>query len=202
MSMGGFGSGRRLQSKNTTNDHHQFDVRRLQRDGFLKPGRTFSWQWKSGNKVMATVNVHTEVNKLKLCYKQRLNENEWKDMSYPVWLDWTWCNYGNWRAWFLCPAEGCGRRVAILYGGAIFACRHCYKLAYPCQRETTFDRAARRANRIRGRLGWEEGIFNLPDGKPKGMHWKTFERLSHQHNLYCITSLDGMRQQLTLGTRL
>ena len=188
--MGGFGSGRRLQSKNTTNDHRQFDVRRLQRDGFLKPGRTFDWQWKSGNKTMATVNVHTEKNKIMLSYKRRSNDNEWKDMSYPVWLDWTWCNYGNYRAWFFCP--GCGRRVAILYGGATFACRHCYKLAYSCQRETPLDRAARRANRIRRRLGWEEGILNPRDGKPKGMHWKTFERLSHQHNLYCIASLDGM----------
>jgi hypothetical protein len=30
---------------------------------------------------------------------------------------------------------GCGQRVAILYGGDIFACRHCYQLAYPSARE-------------------------------------------------------------------
>jgi hypothetical protein len=28
---------------------------------------------------------------------------------------------------FICPAAGCGRRVAILYGGGNFACRHCYQ---------------------------------------------------------------------------
>ena len=196
--MGGFGSGRRLQGKNTTNDYRQLDVRRLQRDGFLKPGHTFGWQWESGNKTMATINVHTEIDKITLSYKQRSNGSDWKDQSYPVWLEWTSCNYGNWRPWFLCPAKGCGRRVAILYGGEIFACRHCYKLAYLCQRETHIDRMARRAIRIRRRLGWEEEIFNLPDGKPKGMHWKTFERLSYQHNLYCSASLDGMRQQLNL----
>jgi hypothetical protein len=171
-------------------------VRRLQRDGFLTPGRTFDWQWKSGNKTMATVNVHTEKNKLTLSHKHKPNVNEWKDVSYPIWLDWTWCNYGDWRAWFLCP--GCGRRVAILYGGATFACRHCYKLAYPCQRETALDRVARRANRIRRRLGWEEGILNLPSGKPKGMHWNTFERLTHQHNVLLGTSLDGMKERLGL----
>jgi len=113
---------------------------------------------------MEIINVRTEKNKLTLSYKQRSNGNEWKDVSYPVRLDWTWCNYGDWRAWFFCP--GCGQRIAILYGGAIFACRHCYKLAYACQRETHIDRMARRANRIRRRLGWEEGSFNLPDGKP------------------------------------
>ena len=35
------------------------------------------------------------------------------------------CNLGNWRAWFICSVVGHGRRVAILYGGGIFACRHC-----------------------------------------------------------------------------
>lgn len=194
--MGGFGSGRWQLGRNTTNDYRRLDVRRLQRDGFLKPGRTFDWQWKSGNKTMATVNVHTEINKITLSYKHKSYGNEWKDVSYPVWLDWTWCNYGDWRAWFLCP--GCGRRVAILYGGATFACRHCYKLAYPCQRETALDRVARRASRIRRQLGWEGGFFSLPSGKPKGMHWNTFERLTHQHNVLFKTSLDGMEQQLGL----
>ena len=194
--MGGFGSGRRLQSMNTTNDYQQLDVRQLQRNGFLKPGRTFGWQWKSDNKIMATVNVHTEINKVKLSYKQRSNGNEWKDVSYTVWLDWTWCNYGDWRAWFLCP--GCDRRVAILYGGATFACRHCYKLAYPCQRETALDRATRRANKIRRRLRWEEDIINPNGDKPKGMHWQTFWKLERQHNVFFRRSLDGMKEQLGL----
>lgn len=186
------GPGRWQQGKDLTCDYNQLDVRRLQRGRFLEPGRNFDWQWKSGNEIMATVNVCTEKNKIKLSYKQRSNGNEWKDVSYPVWLDWTWCNYGNYRAWFLCPK--CDRRVAILYGGSIFACRHCYKLAYPCQRETASDLAARRANKIRRRLGWEEGLFNLPDGKPKGMHWETFERLTYQHNLFGKRSLDGIGQ--------
>ena len=156
--MGGLGSGRWQLGRNTTNDYRQLDVRRLQREGFLEPGRNFSWQWKSGNKTMANINLHTEINKIALSYKQRSNRGDWKDERYPVWLDWTPCNYGGKRAWFLCPGKGCGRRVAILYGGAIFACRHCHKLAYPCQRETVLDRVARRANRIRRRLGWEEGM--------------------------------------------
>ena len=196
--MGGFGSGRRLQSKNTTNDYRQFDVRRLQMDGFLKPGRTFGWQWKSGNKTMATINVHTEINKITLSYKHKSYGKEWKDVSYPVWLDWTYCNYGNWRAWLLCPGKGCGRRVAILYGGAIFACRYCHKLAYPCQRETALDRVARRANRIRRRLGWKEDIINPNGDKPKGMHWQTFWKLERQHNKFHGALLYGMKQQLGL----
>jgi hypothetical protein len=43
------------------------------------------------------------------------------DYEYAVLLEWTRCHYGGERAWFRCPVIGCGRRVAILYGGAIFA---------------------------------------------------------------------------------
>ena len=48
-----------------------------------------------------------------------------KDEHYAVRIVRTVCNLGGSRAWFICPAVGCGRRVAILYGGGIFACRHC-----------------------------------------------------------------------------
>ena len=65
--------------------------------------------------------------------------------------------------------------MAILYGGGIFACRHCYRLAYPSQRANWDDRAARRADRIRDKPGWEPGILNGNGWKPKGMHWNTFE---------------------------
>ena len=42
-------------------------------------------------------------------------------------------------------------RVAILYIGSngMFACRHCYRLAYRCQREPADARPTRRAERIR-----------------------------------------------------
>lgn len=74
------------------------------------------------------------------------------------------------------------RWVDTVAGGAVFACRHCRKLAYEVQRETAGDRAIRRADAIRDRLGWQAGILN-PDGwKPKGMHWRTFWRLKAEHD--------------------
>jgi hypothetical protein len=43
--MGGFGSGRGQSGKDTTSDYRALDVRRLQRDGLLTPGRSFGWNW-------------------------------------------------------------------------------------------------------------------------------------------------------------
>src|ERR1039457_579442 len=86
-------------------------------------------------------------------------ENSWTDLEYAVRIERTSCNYGGTRTWFLCPTTGCGRRVAILYlGGAIFACRHCYRLAYKSQREAPYMRALHRAQAIRIKLG---GSANL-----------------------------------------
>ena len=43
--MGGFGSGRGQGGKDTTSDMRALDIRRLQRDGLLTPGRAFGWNW-------------------------------------------------------------------------------------------------------------------------------------------------------------
>ncbi len=50
-------------------------------------------------------------------------------------LVWTPCNFGGFRPWFVCPGEGCGRRVAILYGPGQgqMLCRHCRNLNYASQ---------------------------------------------------------------------
>jgi hypothetical protein len=120
-----------------------------------------------------------------LSYKARSNGDEWRDMKYPVHIHRTPCNLGGTRAWFICPAQGCGRRVASLYGGAVFACRHCHRLTYPSENESRSDRTIRRADKLRVSLGWPPGIFNGSDwGKPKHMHRATFHRLErdyHQH---------------------
>jgi hypothetical protein len=194
--MGGFGSGRGQGGKDTTSDMRPLDIRKLQRDGLLTPGRACGWNWLRNGETMASINIRTEADRVILDYRSRSNGGEWQPMEYPVHLEWTPCNLGGRRAWFRCPARGCGRRVAILYGGSVFACRHCHRLAYASQREPDHDRAARRADTIRRLLGWEPGFLNGAGSKPKGMHWCNFERLKAEHDGFVEVSLAGIAQRL------
>nr|VFJ43309.1 MAG: hypothetical protein BECKDK2373B_GA0170837_100522 [Candidatus Kentron sp. DK] len=134
---------------------------------------------------MASISVRAESDRIILNYRHQRGNSEWEDKNYPVRLDWTDCNFGGKRAWFLCPAQSCGRRVAILYRGGILACRHCYRLAYPSQSEAGYERA---------RLNWQPGILNPNGWKPKGIHWNTFSRLALKHNAYTREALDGIGQ--------
>lgn len=197
--MGGMGSGRRYQGgKDTTSDMRTLDIRRLHRDDLLTPGMAFGWKWTRNDEEVASIRISTEADRVILNYRSRSNGGEWQPMEYPIYLEWTDCNLGGMRPWFLCPARGCGRRVAILYGGSIFACRHCHNLNYECQRESDDDRAARRADTIRRRLGWEPGILNGSGGKPKGMHWRTFNSLKAEHDACVQRSLTGMAKRFRL----
>jgi hypothetical protein len=85
--------------------------------------------------------------------------------------------FGGLRWWFVCPREN--RRVRKLYlpvGGRHFWSRHAYELAYASQRETKFDRALRRARKLRLRLGGDPADDECPD-KPPRMRWATYNRL-------------------------
>lgn len=188
--MGGFGSGRR-GGKSTTTDMLALDVRKVQRAGRLTPGQLFNWQWSRNGEFVASINIRTGTDRVTLDYWRRDRGGEWTALSYPVGLTWTNCNFGGQRAWWLCPVVGCGRRVAILFGGTIYACRHCHQLAYRTQREQPHDRACTKANMLRQRLGWEPGMLNGRGGKPQGMHWATFDRLEAQHDALMNQSLIG-----------
>ena len=185
--MGGSGSGRRWRygAKDTTEGYQSIDVRWLKREGMLSPRANRRITWSRHGDVIASINVRVEPGRVILTYRHRSGGDEWKDESYPVCLTTTPCHMGGERHWFLCPARGCGRRVAVLYGGGIFACRKCHRLAYPSQREDAGDRAARRAHRIRDRMGWPGGVLEGSGwGKPKGMHRRTYETLCDQHDTF------------------
>lgn len=195
--MGGFGSGRR-GGRDVTAHYRRLDVRALHRAGALSAGWRGGWCWYRREAKVAEINIEASEASIRLRYTVTRN-GERKDYDYAVMLSRTGCNYGGARPWFLCPC--CGRRVAILYGGAVFACRRCYPLAYEVQRENDSDRAIRRADAIRVRLGWEPGILNGEGGKPKGMRWRTFSRLRAEYDSFKGEGLAGMAQHLGIISR-
>lgn len=167
--MGGSNSGRH-GGKRTTNRMAKLDVRLVHRAGSLASGMYSSLK---GAGYAAGV-MHACDDRVTLSYQRKNQAGEWQDYRYPVAVEWTACNYGGKRPWWICPE--CGRRVAVLYSGQRYACRHCQRLAYQSTRNSPESQAFARANKVRKRLGWCAGVANPPGGKPKGMHQNTFER--------------------------
>jgi hypothetical protein len=141
---------------------HECRKRRMRESGRPRRGRGDAAMVSRGRLFRKRLGAHrgrrpswsgTEDDRVILASRPQSAGEDWKDESYPVGLDGTRCAFGGERAWFRCPASGCGRRVAIPYGGGICACRHRYQLAYPSQRERAYDRASRRAKTIQERLG-------------------------------------------------
>lgn len=198
--MGNRNSGNRWRygTRSTTDEMRNIDVRRWAREGMLQPGYRGGWRWSRDGREIASIRVRAEVNRVILTYRHRTDGGDWKDEEYPVSIERTACHLGGSRAWFLCPARGCGRRVAVLYGGSIFACRRCHQLAYDSTREDAGGRATRRADTIRARLGWEAGILNGNGSKPKWMRWRTFDRLVERHDRYVHRSWVGMAVKLRM----
>lgn len=182
--MGGQGSGRRWgHGRDTTDSRYSIDIRYLSKMKMLTPGYSSILRWFLKGRETASISIIAESENLIYFDYSRNN----KPINYPINIDRTACNYGNSRPWFLCPT--CNKRVALLYlSDGMFDCRHCCNLAYETQNESKWIRSSwgNKANSIRRKLGWTPGIINDSElfNKPKGMHWKTFERLITEYR-YC-----------------
>lgn len=127
--MGGEGSGNwyRFDKKTTTGECQRMDVRYLHREGLLEPGRRFSLRWSRAGRETGSIGGAVEGSdrpeRVLLLYRHRSGPGaEWEDVHEAVSLDWTACNFGGKRPWFVCPGAECGRRVAILYGPGRISC--------------------------------------------------------------------------------
>lgn len=177
--MGGYGSGR-PGHKDKVEACRSLDVNRLHREGCLTPGVSGGWSWSLDGERVASISMNCADQALTLVFRVRRGDSDWQDVRQTIALVATPCGFGGTRPWFVCPGivngTVCGRRVAKLHaGGRYFLCRHCYRLGYASQCERDFDRALRRANKLRTGLGGEPGTGAWIASKPKGMHWKTYD---------------------------
>ena len=145
------------------------DVRRWAREERLRPGRRFSYSWPNRPKPYPnTVSCRTETDALFIKWATSPEQH--------VPIVWTKCPLGGRRPWFRC--NFCGGRVGLLYsGGEKFACRRCYGLAYESQQQIPRLRRIRKAQKIREGLGGTANLLQPFPEKPRGMHWRTYNRI-------------------------
>lgn len=177
--MGGMGSGgwMRYGSKTTVDSQHAIDIRYLKKQGLIGSGNSGSLTWSCRGEQTGAINYQVKENGIKLSYNMRDNSSaEWQAVEQLVSFDYTVCNYGGKRTWLLCT--GCNRRVTSIYGaGKYFLCRCCYGLNYQSQHEGFYDRQRSKAQGIRTKLGGSANLAIPFPEKPKGMHWKTYQKL-------------------------
>ena len=193
--------------KRTVESCRSIDVLDWHRRGYFRSLQGFSWAWTRNDKPVASINVEMKRHSVTLRYRSRSYGEDWLDVEQRVTTAWTPCRFGGERPWFICSvyANGtyCGRQVTKLYdAGRLFACRHCYRLAYASQQESAHQRGLWKAQKIRMRLGGSASILDDFPEKPKGMHWRTYERLCRVHGAAQARSMIGLMGFVKrLGTR-
>ena len=182
--------------RTTVESCRSIDVLYWNRLGYLESPRRFSWAWTSNGEQVASIHVETHHDFVTLTYRSRSNGDDWTDVEQRIAVAWTPCRFGGERPWFVCSVASngvyCGRRATKLYGAdRLFACRHCYQLAFASQQESAHQRGLWKSQKIRMRLGGSANMFDEFPSKPKGMHWRTYDRLQSLH--------DAAEERSTLG---
>ena len=177
--MGGLGSGRwKNRARETVESYCVIDVNQLSKKGCLRAGCSSTCLWIVGNEVFS-INLRAEAERLHLSYTLRVEGGEHENTAETIPIVHLRCRFGGSRAYFICPGPGdgtdCGRRMIKLHlSRRHFLCRHCNQLAYASQHEETWQRALRRANKLKQRLGIGVGIDEPFPVKSKGMWARTY----------------------------
>lgn len=179
--MGGFGSGRQ-GGRGAAENRCPLDIGRLRRSGIFTAGWRGSWEWSLNGEKVSSIGIEGGRHVIVLRYRNERYGEEAQHIVEQVPIVWRGCRYGGQRPYFACPGvvNGvvCRRSVTKLYSvGKYYVCRHCGRLSYSSQSEDSCDRALRRANRIKQRLGGDPGLAASMPVRPKGMWRKTYERL-------------------------
>jgi hypothetical protein len=172
--MGGYGSGFHSAAKGTTRERHTLPLASFKN---LPPGAAVSWTLTRGGSPIGAVQIGVTAQGLALTFTPPGGE-PWQQTILITRVPVT---FGGERPWLVCPH--CWQHTATLYLGRYrYACRTCNGLNYQSTRETHGDRAVRKADKLRRRLGWVPGVAFGHGPKPKGMHWQTFGRLVREHD--------------------
>jgi hypothetical protein len=155
--------------RRTVEQTRSVDIRELRKAAYVgKP---------SGNWLEAR-------NKL---FRAGIRARHWNDEAITLdgqklavaWAPW---HFGGSRPFFVCR---CGRGVLQLFApsGYPWRCRQCYNLSYATRQVGLRYRLILKALKVRERLGsFDLGVANPFPVKPKGMHWRRYDRLRARHD--------------------
>jgi hypothetical protein len=179
----------------------KLDINRLVKAGFIPPLgsiATLRWSWSDGytgqRVATATLRVERLTDRLGECGIE-IN-GRWQ----LVWLEASPRHYGGVQWYFICPVTK--RRVSVLWmppGARTFACRQAWgrQVAYVSQFCDRDNRAHRGKVRINARLcrigGFNPEEWDFPP-KPKGMRWRTYQRLEEQFERYEAILDEGIEE--------
>jgi hypothetical protein len=97
--------------------------------------------------------------------------------THCVLLTRTRCHFGGRRVWFVCPQ--CERQAGVIYLAHIAGCWDCLQLRYPSSSKNAIESSWLKQDRIERKLA--RGSAPWDYRRPKGMHWKTFERTLREY---------------------
>ena len=171
--MGGYGSGRRSNNPKIE-DCNSIDANQLNRDSCLKNGWYGTTTWSRNGVKISSIIMRASTESLHLSYCTE----EYGTVYQSLAIERLPCRFGGSRAYFRCK---CSKRVVKLYSaGKNFRCRHCYRLPYSSKNESQLNRAIRHRNKQRRRLSGNIGLEASMAQKPKGMWWRTYQRLQER----------------------
>ena len=173
--MGGFGSGGHNRRKRHLEQFRRLDAFYLQKHGILKSGWRGLISWTTESDEKPSIKIEGARDTITLDYRARLGDvGEWTHIRDSFEVDWSPRHFGGEQAYLRCCK--CSRRVRFLYlAGLRFRCRTCHGLVHASSQEQPGDRATRKNQKLRARLGASQALGDYV-GRPTGMHETTYHR--------------------------
>ena len=191
--MGGFGSGGHNRRRDYLEQFRKLDAAYLQKQGILTDGWRghISWTTRSGDKP--SISIDGERDSVLIHYRARSDDaDEWTPIRERFDIEWSPRHLGGAQAYFLCCR--CNRRSRFLYLANLrFRCRTCHRLIHASSQEQPGNRATRKNQKLRGKLGASLALGDFV-ARPKGMHQRTYQRyLDRIHEAECEVNDDMIR---------
>jgi hypothetical protein len=153
------------------------DCRRVETRHLPPPGGRTGL--RCGDIATATL-LRDDSDVVKVAYRWRNKPGErWREARQVIRLTFLPCYFGGYQTFLCCPS--CQRKAFKLYhhpaGENASQCRHCGRLVPRAQSEGSWQRALRRAAKIRRYCGGDGDLSAPFPAKPKQMRWDIYHAL-------------------------